>query len=388
MFIFGRGKRKWFTIAVASLVCAAGVLVVLVVRRPNRTEDIVASLPLSFDGPSATSLRQTIIVPTLDTPVPEGKSAVWCASFQLAWDRLKNDVANGPVEVQNAEAVASRLNVGEQPETSLDPATFYAAAGLAKHGVVERIRAEMGERFPQTPIPELNTTPDGVVAYGYLKAGVRYRYPFFENDEPLTFTDSKGHRTRVKSFGIRKKEDYAYDRLREQVEILYCPKELIWRDQVVSEFVLDPCKHSSPHQLVLARLGRRATLALTLADAEQKIKQQPTTDLTPSLDVRDTLLVPGMHWRVQHSFKELEGKDKRLLNPPLRGLYLDTALQTIDFTMDRGGAEVASEAKMYVKPGASYFEFNRPFLLYMKKRGGDRPFFVLWAENAELLQGW
>ncbi len=28
---------------------------------------------------------------------------------------------------------------------------------------------------------------------------------------------------------------------------------------------------------------------------------------------------------------------------------------------------------------------NRPFLIYIRKRGADRPFFVMWVDNAELL---
>lgn len=36
-----------------------------------------------FEGDSS-ELQHTIIVPTLDTPIPEGKSAIWCGSFQLA----------------------------------------------------------------------------------------------------------------------------------------------------------------------------------------------------------------------------------------------------------------------------------------------------------------
>jgi hypothetical protein len=60
--------------------------------------------------------------------------------------------------------------------------------------------------------------------------------------------------------------------------------------------------------------------------------------------------------------------------------------QTIQFRLDRGGAELASESKVEVKPGASLFHFDRPFLLIMKKRGGKRPFFVMWVDNAELLE--
>ncbi|HEV2950204.1 MAG TPA: hypothetical protein VGX70_22690, partial [Gemmataceae bacterium] len=48
-----------------------------------------SALPLSFDGKSE-ALQQTIMVPTLDTPIPEGKSAIWCVSFQIAWNRLRS----------------------------------------------------------------------------------------------------------------------------------------------------------------------------------------------------------------------------------------------------------------------------------------------------------
>ncbi len=93
-----------------------------------------------------------------------------------------------------------------------------------------------------------------------------------------------------------------------------------------------------------------------------------------------------MAWKVSHRFQELEGKDKRFLNPALQGLYVDTAIQTIQFRLDRNSADLASEARDVVKPGASYFHFDRPFLVCMKKRGGKHPFFVMWVENAELLE--
>jgi hypothetical protein len=90
---------------------------------------------LPWEGPS-TALKQTIVVPMLDTPIPEGKSAVWCATFQVAWNRLKEDVAKGPVLVEGAEQVADRLNLADFSEADLPPRTFYAAAGIAKDGIL------------------------------------------------------------------------------------------------------------------------------------------------------------------------------------------------------------------------------------------------------------
>lgn len=342
---------------------------------------------VSFDGTSD-RLEQTVILPTLDSPIPDGKSAIWCVSFQLAWNRLKTEVAKEPLQLTNAQPTADRLNRADHSENDVGPDAVFAAAGLAKDGIGERNRAQMASKFPDVPRPELDVPSGGAVAYAYLATSSMYDYPFFENDEPLLFTDSAGKQTAVGSFGIRRKDDYAYHRLRRQVQVLYCPREAIMSEKEIPEFILDPCKNSQPYQIVLARMNRKPSLADILAEIEQKIAEQSASDLArfmSELHPRDTLLVPNIAWRVSHHFKELEGKDKQFLNPALRGLYLDTALQTIRFRLDRSGAELASESKVFVKPGASFFHLDRPFLVYMKKRGDKRPFFVMWVENAELL---
>jgi hypothetical protein len=239
-------------------------------------------------------------------------------------------VAKGPIRLANAQPAADRLNRGDQSEGDLDREAVYAAAGLAKDGIVERIQAEMARKFPNVPRPEFDVPPDGAVAYAYLAASAKFDYPFFENDEPFLFTDSAGKKTAVGSFGIRQKDEYAYHRLRRQVQVLYCPQEAIWRERPIPEFILDPCKTSWPYQVVLARVNRKPTLAETLADVEQKIAAQPAPDpFVSDVHPRDRLLVPNIVWKITHRFQELEGKDKQFLNPVLQGLYLDTAVQTM-----------------------------------------------------------
>jgi hypothetical protein len=299
-----------------------------------------APRPLSFEGYSD-QLQETEIVPTLESPIPEGKSAIWCASFQLAWKRLKYDVAKEPLRIDNAQVVADALNKAPQSEDDINPEAVYARAGLVKDGVVERIQSDMASRFPNVPRPAFDAAPDGAVAYAYLAASAKFDLPLFDNDESFVFTDAAGRQTSVISFGIRKKDDYAYEQLRKQVQILYYPK---YEEAQIPEFVLDPCKSSQPYQIVLARLERKQTLAETLADVEQKISADPKTGSlrTDKLLPRDSVLIPNMAWRVTHHFQELQGKDKQFLNPSLRRLYLDAALQTIEFRLDRSGAELAS----------------------------------------------
>jgi hypothetical protein len=63
-------------------------------------------------------------------------------------------------------------------------------------------------------------------------------------------------------------------------------------------------------------------------------------------------------------------------------------LQKIDFRLDRSGATIESSSILVAAKSAeprSSFIFNRPFLIVMKKRGAQNPFFVMWVDNAELL---
>jgi hypothetical protein len=54
--------------------------------------------------------------------------------------------------------------------------------------------------------------------------------------------------------------------------------------------------------------------------------------------------------------------------------------------LDRSGAVLKSESSDVVAAIPKVFSFNKPFLIYIKKRQPDaQPFFVMWVDNAELL---
>src|SRR5262249_46265984 len=148
--------------------------------------------------------------PTLDTPFPEGKSAVWCLSFQLAWNAFKTEVVKGPIRLQNAETVGDRLNRAEPSSADLDPDSYYAAAGLIKDHILDTIRSQMAQQLPDvTPLALAEPAPDSAaIAYAHMKAGVRYQHMFFNNPSPLVFTDSSEKKTAVASFGITDGEKY------------------------------------------------------------------------------------------------------------------------------------------------------------------------------------
>jgi hypothetical protein len=342
----------------------------------------------TFSGKS-TSLNQTSIVPTLDSPCPKNKNVIWCSSFQLAWNRMKEDVIGEPVKVVGAEDLAARLNSAEQTQDDLESDSFYAAAGRIKQGIINKIQKDMAAKFPKHSVPDFSAftnIPEGILAYAYLTANVPFKYPYRQVEGEFIFTDSNGVETNVGAFGIWGHETI-YKRIREQAEILYINEDRNEQNpnHRYKEFVIDLCKHSKPYQVVAAMVEPKDSLAQTLNYIHNQIadfKQTDNREKMHLLSSVDILIVPEMFWKIDHRFDELIDKIVVNANPPMPILE---AKQTIKFKLDRYGAVLESEATVAASAVPRNFIFNRPFLVYMKKRGCDQPFFVMWVDNAELL---
>jgi hypothetical protein len=146
---------------------------------------------------------------------------------------------------------------------------------------------------------------------------------------------------------------------------------------------------------------QQKNLGKTVAYVEQKIfefmqdpnyeqlrKLQPASDIRPA----DTLTVPDVLYKLTYHFAELEGG--AIGNQPWldQGYYIHKAMQMIDFSLSRTGVVLKSDATIIIPPLSSVtqprrFDFSRPFLIYIKKREpAASPFFVMWVDNAELMQ--
>ncbi len=331
-------------------------------------------------------LERTVIVPTLDTPCPPGKNVIWCSSFQLAWNEIRDNVIGAPLQIVGAQALAHRLNNAPHRASDLESRSVYAAGGWIRDGIVERIEKEMAARFPSRELPDFNNFEDmgGILAYSYLTANVPFRHPFRQLDEGFTFTDSQRAETLVSGFGLWEAYLSRYERIREQVEILYVG----WEDPnqpwgPMKEYALDLCRHSKPYQIVVAVVEPKGSLAETYEHIQRGMEQfrnHRDYSHTRWFHGGDDLRVPEMFWRIDHRFTELVGKMVANARMPIV-----EAMQTIEFRLDRSGAMLESVAFMAIAAEPREFLFNRPFLIYMKKRDADRPFFMMWVDNAELL---
>ncbi len=319
-------------------------------------------------------------------PISEHKSAIWCISVQLAWNRLKNDLVKEPIKLASGQKLAHRLNHAEQSDKDVSSDDYFAMAGQVKDKVIQKIREGLAAKFPQNSMPAIESSPEGVVAFGYVKADVRYQYQFLNSPEWLSFKGGDGRTVPVRAFGLPDlgKKEPITGSTRNQVRFFF-------RDG--GRFALDLSYFSSPNQIILAKLPRQRTLAETWGDLREKIAASPPSGyllLEPA-----TLLVPNVNWRIGHDFRQLTGADKRFLNAGFTDQFLASVFEFVDFKMDRFGSSVESGAyfgsdlinghEHEEDTNPNHFHFDRPFLIVMKKRDAKHPFFVMWVDNAELL---
>ncbi|GAG63195.1 unnamed protein product, partial [marine sediment metagenome] len=58
----------------------------------------------------------------------------------------------------------------------------------------------------------------------------------------------------------------------------------------------------------------------------------------------------------------------------------------IKFNLDERGAELESDATaVFGGMPFRHFSFTKPFLVLLMRKGAEKPYFVLWVANAEVL---
>jgi hypothetical protein len=340
-------------------------------------------------------LKQTTFVPTLDSNLPEHKNVIWCATFQMAWDKFKNDIIKEPVKLIDAQNFADRLNSSEYSPENLDADSYYTAAGFVKDGIIEKVKADMAKRFPDEPRPVFNksykTLPGAVLAYAYLNANIKFKYDFFNYKKTFTFESSNKDKTDVTAFCGQLDENYSsdnYQKIREQVQVLYYEQV---KDESSNYFAVDLCKYTQPYQVILALVPQKDTFEEMISDVENKIASYKNYYWNwPEFIQTDKLIVPDVIANIKHDYKELIMK--RIGNVPWNGYFIVDAMQTIDFSLNKSGVVLKSQSRggggmMGGSAEPRYLYFNRPFLVYAKKRQPDsKPFFAMWIDNAEVMK--
>ena len=352
---------------------------------------------------SADQLQSTVMTPHLRAPIRKGQNVVWCNTFQLVWNECCRLIGED-IHLVGEPAMVSILNKKESTREDLDEDSFIAIAGFVRDGIHGRIDRALLAKFKgrarprYIPSKALTPRPQDIVAYAYLFKNLAFATPFEDLADPMDFRGVK-----VAGFGKDAGKDASRALLR-QVGILDYAGP--------ADFVIELATRSADDRVLLARIAPAATLRQTVAAVEQRIARglrrrvdraaemlgrQPTAKELQrirghggTMGPDDILRVPKFNFDLTRQYaRDLCG---RLIvrNPKIaKDLWILSAVQNIRFQMDEKGVRLRSEAHMAIGCSAlaprHIMIFDGPFLLMLKRRGAEAPYFAMWVDNAELL---
>lgn len=325
---------------------------------------------------ASSAFPETAIHLTPDEESPLGMNVLWCGSSIAGWRSLQDFLQRDDVVVEGAEDQCARLNAISDAEDWLPKAQYvYSRAGVFPE-IVQQMEGERSWAFPPESNYFASAEAGDLVLYSSVYVLAEFLIPFNDLEEPLAFRSESGETTRLRSFGISKEDEDEFLELRRQIDVLFYDWETPVED--ARPYALNLCRFTDDIEIIVAVVPRQATLRLCW----EEIKRRSRDFEEARFNEVDSLAVPNISFSIDHVYEELGGviaEDGRPLRPPV---------QHIDFMLDRGGAIMRSDLILAVGPAARHFDFDRPFLVAIKRRDADFPFFMLWVENDELLVPW
>jgi hypothetical protein len=322
---------------------------------------------------NSTSLRRTTVTSHMEVDITQGKNLIYCNTFQIAWNELKDSVIKEDIRLTDEPAIVKFLNKSLSTKADISEDCYVAMAGFGKDDIVAKINKALKQKFmDNAPVLNVQIESHWILAYAYLFKELVFETQFEALKAPITF-DTGGDAVKVKAFGVKvfSRESARHAELAKQVEVLD------YEDQ--SDFIISLKSKSSNGQIILARVEPKETLLDTFKSVEARIKEAEPE----SLDMNDSLQIPKFDLDLQHSYSELVEKGFR--NSGFESYSIAEAVQTIRFKLNEKGVLLKSEARIICWGEDRDMIFNGPFLIYLKEKNGKYPYFAMWVGNAELL---
>lgn len=311
------------------------------------------------------------IVATMSDEIEE--NSIWCGTFQLVWNDLKNEVVKKDIVFEPQEIIAENLNKEEFNAEMISEEYYYKNFGLKTLSLKEEIENGIKQKFNQESdiLDKIDWTETGDAEY-FFYAMLYRKFEYltkFDKLENGTFGESYND---VKYFGINSanKTDNELKAQCNQIQVLYYNSEddfaLLINTKTNDEVIF--CKGQTGNNLneIYANMNSKAD------------DYEGNTSFTS----KDKFKAPVIEFNEEKRFEELEGKV--FINSEGETGEIKDALQTIKFSLDETGGEIKSEAAItYLKSSISmleeenrYFLVNDEFTLFLREKGKDMPYFA------------
>lgn len=303
-------------------------------------------------------------------------NTAWCGTFNLIWNDLKNDLAKQDILFTPQKKLVENLNKGTFNTSHLSENSYYKVYGKPTLELKAEIEKAIQEKFNETSdilddFDWNNRNPEDYFLYSMLKKEFEFPKAFSELEEG-TF----GNYENVTYFGIDESTD---EQVRKQVEVLYYHSK---DDFAVKLFTKEN------DEVILAK-GREENSFGKMYETIQKEKENYDGEI--SFGEEDILKIPNIKFNLKEEFHELENEPFLFSNG--NEYQIETALQTIQFELDKKGGKIKSEAGMMVSKMAimipeepRQFLIDDTFTIFLLEENRDLPYFAAKISDITVVQ--
>lgn len=301
-------------------------------------------------------------------------NTVWCGTFQLIWNDLKNDFAKQDIEFTPQLEVVKNLNKGQFNTSKISDNSYYKAQGIPTEKLKAEIEKGIKDKFNETSDIldgfDFDGNPDKYLLYAMLKKEFKFNKQFEELEN-----GQFGAYENVKYFGTKENSS---EELREQIQVLYYKS----RDEFAVKLLT-----KQNDEIIIAKGIDKDTFNETYKEIQDK---QNSYDGEKEFLKTDTLKIPNIDFKTEKEFKELENKPFKISDG--NSYIIEKAIQTIQFELDKTGGKIKSEAGMGIAKTALIreepreFSVDNTFSLFLKENDKDMPYFAAKIENINQFQ--
>ena len=311
------------------------------------------------------------VLPTMQSKT-NVQDRVWVGTFQIVWNDLMDKVAHTIVKFpEGTPEMVNELNKQDFTVNELSENCYYRYVGKIQKNTKKIIAKAIKKKFHESSdlLDKLDMSPskDRFIVYAMLKKDFEFTSAF----DKLGTADFRGKNAEF--FGINSRSDEGLDK---NVSVLFYNSP--------SDFAVK-LDTTGKDEVYLYKTPNTKTFNYIYSDM---LKKQAAYEGDTAFNKVDELKVPNLKFFEEKSFDEVCGKRIKGTN-----LMIDQAMETIRFDMDNTGVKLKSEAamtimKMSLEPSADprMFNFDNTFVLFLKEKGKNKPYFALRVHDIENFQ--
>jgi len=296
--------------------------------------------------------KQTNFVTTLEDSLASDKNSIYAASFLFAWDEVEKEISDKLIgftspQLQQVYSTESHKNVLASDEYS----------------------------------STVTVEGDVITAKADFKKLLAFKTPLKKHSIPFNF---KG--TDVKSFGFEGQNF--------QANIIYYYND--------NDFAIKLQPKDSLHEIILV-LKKFPEELTSLSKSVELLKKDEDTFQDEKNSINkwkysfheaDKVQIPMFNFNLETNYSEMEGSH---FNSADTKYLVEIAYQRTAFILDESGAKVESESLVQVTEESKKIDiieeqkpknliFDKPFLIFLKRKDNINPYFAMFSANRELMQ--